>query len=177
MKRIRTPQELAATAAARKQGRLYFGVGIVIGILMLLLSAEFMLMNTVVMTALAISGGIVAARAAMLHRLESAISAGGIGGLWATLGFALPFSSYFYYRYWTLTEAEALTRLSQMPTETQTYYHNIGITLGPEFVFGEYISYIFYYLLFALIMGWFHGMLGAAIAKRRAPVVQEMGPG
>ncbi len=166
MKRIRTKEELAATAAARKQGRIYLLIGLAVGIVMLLLSPEFMLMNTVVMTALAISGGLVAARAAMLHRVESALSAGSIGGLWATLGFALPFSAYFYYRYYTLTEAAALQRLSQMSVEQQTYFRNIGITLGTEFVFGEYISYIFYYLFFALIAGWMLGMIGAAITKR-----------
>lgn len=174
MKKIRTKEELAANTAARKQGRLYLIIGLVIGILMLLISAEFMLMNTLVMVALAISGGVVAARAAMLHRTDSAVSAGGIGGLWATQGFALVFSAYFYYRYWTLTEVEALNRLSQMPAEMQTYYRDLGITLGPEFVFGEFISYVFYYLLFALIMGWLLGMLGGYLAKRQTPVEPKM---
>ena len=177
MKRIRTKNELAAMAAARRQSRVYLLIGIVIGVVMVLLSPEFMLMNTIVMSALAISGGIAAARAAIAHRMDSAISAGGIGGLWATLGFALPFSGYFYYQYWILTEARAVARLNQMSPDLQAYYRSLGISLGPEFIAGEYISYIFYYMLFALIMGWILGMVGAAIAKRRVPVVREMGRG
>ena len=172
MKRIRSKEELAATGAARTQGRLYLLIGIVVGALMLFLATEFMLMNTLVMSALALSGGIVAARAAMRFRLDSAVSAGGIGGTWGALGFALPFMGYFFYRFVTLTDADALTRINQMPTEQQATFRNSGFALGPELITGEYVSYIFYYLLFALIVGWALGMLAGMIARRRAGAAQ-----
>ena len=167
MKKIRSKDEIAATRAARKQGLIYLGIGGVVGLIMLWLATEFMLMNTIVLAALAISGGMTAARAAMLYRRESASSAGSIGGMWAAFGFAIPFMAYFFYRFITLTDADAIARINAMPPDQQAAFRNGGFMLGPELITGEYVSYIFYYFLTAIILGWLLGILGGALAKRR----------
>ena len=42
-----------------------------------------------------------------------------------------------------------------------------NIVLGAEYFRGQDISYLFGYLLFALVFGWVFGMLGAALARNQ----------
>lgn len=168
MKRTRTAAEEAALRAARGRALFMAGVGLVTGLVMLALSSDFLALHCVVAAAVAASGGIAAARSAILHRAESYGSAGSLGGIYAALGYALPFMVFNFVSWLNVTEETAAARAAQLSPEQIAQLREMNFVVGADFFRGQDIAYLFGYLLFALVFGWLFGRVGGIIALRQA---------
>ncbi len=167
MKRTRTAAELAAASAARKRGLFMAAVGLIVGLVMLGLSSNFLTMHCVMAAAVALAGGIASARAAILHHRPSGRAGGVTGGLYAALAYALPFMVYNFINWLSVTEESAAIRMAQMTPEQLAAIREQNLVLGAEYFRGQDISFLFGYLLFALLFGWLFGTLGAVLANRQ----------
>lgn len=143
------------------------GVGLVMGLVMLALSADFLAMHCVVAAAVAVSGGIAAARSAIPHRADSYGSAGSLGGLYAALGYGLPFMVFNFINWLNVNEQTAAARAAQLSPEQIAQLREMNLVVGVDFFRGQDIAYLFGYLLFALIFGWLFGRVGGIIALRQ----------
>jgi hypothetical protein len=167
MKKTRTANELSAATAARKRGLLMGGFGVLIGLIMNFLTTDFLSLHCALMLGVALAGGLAAALSALPIDSGSAISSGSVGGIYAGLGFSIPFIAMNLYRWATTDATNVGARIAKL---SQTELDNIiqaKIQLGEEYFRFQDISYVFGYLLAALFMGWIFGMLGGALAKRR----------
>ena len=88
MKRTKSEKEIAASKAARKRGLFVAAIAVLIGGLMLALSGDFLALHCVVAAAVALAGGIAAARAGLPFHPDCARSAGATGGIYAALAYA-----------------------------------------------------------------------------------------
>lgn len=167
MKKVRTSAQVQAALAARKRALFVAVISFVVGILMLLLSNTFLALHCAVAAAIAWSGGSAAARAAIPIDRDSFRAAGVTGGIYAALAYALPFMAYNFYRYLNVSEASVATRAAELTPEQFTMMEQFKVVLGAEFFRGQDISYVFGYLLFALLFGWIIGMIGGALAKQQ----------
>lgn len=167
MKKVRTPAQIEAAAAARKRALFVAVIALVVGIIMLALSESFLALQCVVAMAVALSGGIAAARAAIPINPGSFRAAGATGGIYAGLAYALPFMTYNFARYMSVNDQTAGERMAQLNPAQLEQIRQFNITLGAEYFRGQDISFVFGYLLFALTLGWIMGSLGGALAKRQ----------
>lgn len=167
MKKVRTPSQVKAAATARKRALFVATIGAVVGVIMLLLSSTFLALHCVVAAAVALSGGIAAARAAIPIEPQSFRSAGVTGGIYAALGYALPFMLYNFARYLSVNDQAVAERAAELTPDQIAMMEQFNVALGAEFFRGQDVSYIFGYLLFALLFGWILGILGGALAKRQ----------
>lgn len=167
MKKVRTPAQIEAAAAARKRALFVAAIAAVAGVIMLLLSSTFLALHCVVAAAVAVSGGIAAARAAIPFEPQSFRSTGATGGIYAALGYALPFMIYNFVRYLSVNDQTVAERAAELTPEQIAMMEQFNVVVGAEFFRGQDVSYIFGYLLFALLFGWILGIVGGALAKRQ----------
>ncbi len=167
MKKTRTPAQIEAASAARKRALFVAAVAAAVGVIMLILSSVFLALHCVIAAAVALSGGIAAARAAIPIERQSFRSAGTTGGIYAGLGYALPFMVYNFVRYLNVNEQSVAERAAELTPDQIAMMEQFNVVLGEEFFRGQDISYLFGYLLFALLFGWIFGMIGGALAKRQ----------
>lgn len=167
MKKVRTPSQIAATAAARKRGLFVAVLAALIGLVMLALSSTFLSLHCLVAAAVTLAGGIAAARAAIPHERESFRAAGATGGILAGLGYALPFMVYNFVRYLNVNDQSVAERAAELTSDQIALMEQFNVVLGAEFFRGQDISYVFGYLLFTLLFGWLIGMIGGALARRQ----------
>ncbi len=167
MKKVRTPDQRRAAAAARTRGLFVAAIALVVGIIMLMLSNYFLQMHCVMALALTLSGGIAAARAAMWIDRDSALAAGRTGGLYAGLAYALPFVIFNFSQYVNINAQTLNQRIAQLSAEQISQIEQNNIQLGIEFFKGQDIAYVFGYLLFALLFGALFGSIGGALARRQ----------
>jgi len=167
VKKVRTASQTQATAAARGRALFIAAIAVVVGIGMLLLSSEFLGLHCVLAAAVALSGGIAAARAAIPIERAAFRSAGVIGGIYATLGYALPFMIYNFIRYINVNDESAAARAAELTPDQIAMMEQFNVVVGAEFFRGQDISYLFGYLLFGLLFGWLFGLVGGALAKRQ----------
>jgi hypothetical protein len=167
MKKIKSDKEIAASRAARRRGLFVAAVAALIGGVMLALSSEFLTLHCVVAAAVALSGGIAAARAGLPFHPDCARSAGATGGIYAALGYALPFMIYNFVRYVNVNDQTAAERAAALTPDQIALMEQFNVLVGAEFFRGQDISYLFGYLLFGLLFGWLFGMFGGALARRQ----------
>ncbi len=167
MKKIRTPSQIQATSAARKRGLFVAAIALLVGTVMLILSNYFLQLHCVMAAAVALAGGIAAARAALPIDRESARSAGSMGGTYAAVAYALPFMLFNFVQFSTVTAQTVGQRISQLAPEQIAQIEQNNIQLGVDFFKGQDVAYLFGYLLFALLFGWVFGMVGGVLAKRQ----------
>ncbi len=167
MKKVRTPSQVEAATAARKRALFVAAIAAAVGVIMLLLSSTFLALHCVVAAAVALSGGIAAARAAIPIEQQSFRSAGATGGIYAALGYALPFMIYNFARYLSVNGQTVAERAAELTPDQIAMMEQFNVVLGAEFFRGQDVSYIFGYLLFALLFGWILGIVGGALAKRQ----------
>jgi hypothetical protein len=171
MKKQRNPSEIQAMAAARGRAWFVAAITFVVGIVMLFLSADFLALHCVMGVAVALSGGIAAARAAIPIYPAAYRAAGSTGGIVASLAYALPFVLYNLYRFLTLGDQEVARRLAALSSNQLAQITQQNIQAGIEFFRGQDVAYIFGYLSFALLFGWIVGSLGGALARRQLATV------
>ncbi|MCS7324330.1 MAG: hypothetical protein NZ532_03180 [Thermoflexales bacterium] len=162
-----SPSEQAARRAARLRGLFVSVISLGIGLLMLLMAESFLAMHCLIAAAVALSGGIAAGRAALPLHSGSARSAGAIGGVYATLGYALPFMVHNFLRWVNTNEETVALRMAQMTPQEIAQAQQWNITIGVDYFRGQDIAYLFGYLLFALLFGWALGVIGGALAQRQ----------
>jgi len=167
MRRTKSEREIAASAAARKRGLFVAAIAVLIGGLMLALSGDFLALHCVVAAAVALAGGIAAARAGLPFHPECARSAGMTGGIYAALGYALPFMAHNFVRYLSVNDQTAAERAALLTPDQIALMEQFNVVAGAEFFRGQDISYLFGYLLFALIFGWLFGLIGGLLAKQQ----------
>jgi hypothetical protein len=167
MKKVRTPSEMEAAAAGRKRALFIAVIAFAVGVVMLLVSSSFLQLHCVMALAVALSGGIAAARAAIPIDRGSYRSAGVTGGLYATLAYALPFILFNLYMLFTLNEATLGARIAQLSPEQIALSQQFDVVLDVENFRRQDTSYVFGYFLFALLFGWIVGALGGVLAKRQ----------
>jgi hypothetical protein len=137
-----------------------------VGLVMLALSGSFLALHCVLAAAVALSGGIAAASAAAPIDPASHRSAGATGGVYATLAYVLPFMASNLLTYITLDAAAVARRIAELTPLQVEQIRQFSIDLGIDYFRGQDISYVFGYLLFALLFGWLIGSLGGVLAKR-----------
>lgn len=167
MKKVRTPQEVQANAAARKRALFVAAIAFVIGLIMLFISGPFLALHCVMAIAVALSGGIAAARAAIPIDPSAYRRAGAIGGIYASLAYVAPFMFYNAVNYLRLDDAAVARRISELAPDQLAQIRQFNIELGAEYFRGQDISYVFGYLLFGLLLGWVIGSLGGVLARRQ----------
>ncbi|MCS7055670.1 MAG: hypothetical protein NZM18_05790 [Thermoflexales bacterium] len=167
MKKVRTPSQIKADAAARARALFVAAIAAVVGVIMLLLSSTFLALHCLIAAAIALAGGIAAARAAIPFEPQSFRRAGTLGGIYAALAYALPFMVYNFVRYLGVNDQTAAERAAELTPDQIAMMEQFNIVVGAEFFRGQDVSYIFGYLLFALLFGWVLGIIGGALAKRQ----------
>ena len=94
MKQQRHPNEIAALAAGQRRGRVTGLIGLAVGLLFVLLAAEFHAANCVLMMTTALMGGITCPGAPPPLSTRQPPDGQG-GGTLAAFGLALPFALYY----------------------------------------------------------------------------------
>jgi small-conductance mechanosensitive channel len=166
MKKQRSPQEIAALAAARRRSLLFILAAVVIGLAMLMLSSEFVALHCVVLAALTLAAAVSCATVAIPILAPAAQRAGMHGGMATALAYAAPFMLFFAYRFITLDDATAARLAGDLSAAQATTLMQQGIMPGSDYFRAQYVSYVFGYLLFALVFGMLLGALGGILARR-----------
>lgn len=170
MKRQSSKQAEQARRAERARGPLVFAVGLAAGALAAAATGEFILYHCILAAAVAASGGMSLANAAVPLDPPSATGAGTRGGLLASLGYAVPFMAVAGYSFLQVNDASAARMLAALtPAQVaQAEQFLINPAKSPvDYFQAQYVSYFFGYLLAALFFGWLFGMVGGAIIRRR----------
>jgi hypothetical protein len=167
LKRTHTAHEIEAAAVARKRGLVMGALALLVGALMAWLTSNFVSLHCAMMLGVTVAGGLAAAKVALPVDGTSVRSAGSIGGIYAGLGFAIPFITLNLYKWATTSAATVGARIADLsPVQIDTIT-KAGFPLNDVYFRNQDVSYVFGYLLFALFMGWIFGMVGGALAKRR----------
>ena len=166
MKKRRSPSELQALAASRRRSLLFVGVGIVSAVVVSVLSSEFLAIQCVVLAAITLGGAISCAWAAVSIDPAAAPRAGMQAGMVIAMAYVLPFALIALGRFLTLDDATASRLAGEMSAAQATTLVQQHITPGLEYFRGQYVSYIFGYVLFGLLFGWLLGALGGVLARR-----------
>lgn len=170
MKKHSSKQAEDARRAARSRGPLVFAIGLAAGMLAALTTGEFILYHCVLAAAVAASGGMSLANAAVPLDPPSATSAGTRGGLLAAIGYAAPFMAVSGYNLFQVNDASAARMLAALTpaqvAQAEQFFINPG-TKPVDYFQAQYVSYFFGYLLAALFFGWLFGAVGGAIIRRR----------
>jgi hypothetical protein len=167
VKKVRTPSQIEAVVAARKRALFVAPIALVVAIIMLVISDSFVALQCVMAAAVALSGGIAAARAAIPIDPTSFRTAGATGGIYAGLAYALPFMGYNLFRYLSVNDQTVGARMAELSSAQLEQIRQFNIQVGAEYFRGQDISFVFGYLLFALLLGWLAGSLGGVLAKRQ----------
>jgi hypothetical protein len=168
VKRTRTPSEEVVSEATRKTGLRFLLIGLAVGLVMLLITPDFLALHLVMLAVAGLSAGMVTGRAVVNIERDAARGAGGAGGTFAGLGYALPFMAYFFYRFITFDDAEFARRAAQLSPAETAAIQQAGFVLGPEYFRQQDVSFIFFFLILGSLIGWLAGMVGGLIAKSRA---------
>ena len=166
MKQQRHPNELAALAAGQRRGRVAGLVGLAVGLLFVILAAEFHAANCLLMMTTAIMGGIMSGRAAAVTHAPVAGRAGRSGGTLAAFGLALPFAIYYGVQAATMTDAAAARMLQALGPDQATAIAQAGLTPGLVYFQQQYVSYIGAYVIFAALLGQIGGWVGGLVGRR-----------
>ncbi len=166
MKQERHPNELAALAAGQRRGRAAGLIGLAVGLLFVVLAAEFQAANCVLMMTTALMGGIMSGRAAAVEHAPAAGRAGRNGGTLAAFGLALPFCLYYGFQAATMTDATVARQLAALSPAEATTIAQAGITPGLPYFQQLYVSYIGAYVIFAALLGQIGGWVGGLIGRR-----------
>jgi hypothetical protein len=153
--------------AARPRALLMAFIGFGVGLLMLALTAEFLAFQCALLLAVGLAGGMAAAQPAVRIDLKTARGAGGIGGLYAALGYALPFMGYWLLQWWRLDDAGVGRRLAALTPGELAQMQTNNITPGYDYFAAQAISYVFGFMLMAMIAGWIAGAIGGAVIRSR----------
>ena len=167
VKKTRTPSQIQASSAARKRALFVAAAALIAGTVVLTLSNYFLQLHCVIAMAVALAGGLAAARATIPIDPDSFRSAGNVGGTYAALAYVLPFIGFSFYNWMTMTPDKAAQRMTQLSSAEIVFAQQNNMQLGVEYFRGQDIAYLFGYLLFALILGSVLGMVGGAVAKRQ----------
>ncbi|NJM40666.1 MAG: hypothetical protein HC853_07805 [Anaerolineae bacterium] len=143
-------------------------IGLAAGSVMLLLSPDFLALHLVMVAAVGISAGLATGRAVLGIDRDAAHSAGGAGGTFAGLGYALPFIAYYLYRFITFNDAEFARRANQLTEQETAAIQQAGFVIGPDYFRQQDVSFIFFFLILGGLIGWLFGMVGGLFAKSRA---------
>ncbi|HQV30026.1 MAG TPA: hypothetical protein PLG23_15170 [Thermoflexales bacterium] len=166
MKQQRHPNEAAALAAGQRRGRVAGLIGLAVGLLFVLLAAEFHAANCVLMMTTALMGGIMSGRAAAVAHAPVAGRAGRSGGTLAAFGMALPYAVFYGVQAATMTDAIATRMLEALGAGQATAIAQAGITPGLVYFQQQYVSYIGAYVIFAALLGQIGGWVGGLIGRR-----------
>jgi hypothetical protein len=175
VKRTRTPSEEVVSEATRKTGLRFLLIGLAVGLVMLLITPDFLALHLVMLAVAGLSAGMATGWAVVSiersdgtdHR-NAARGAGGAGGTFAGLGYALPFMAYFFYRFITFDDAEFARRAAQLSPAETAAIQQAGFVIGAEYFRQQDVSFIFFFLILGSLIGWLAGMVGGLIAKSRA---------
>ena len=162
-----------ALAAARGRATLFIGIGVVLALVMLLLSSEFVTLHCVMLAALTLAAALSCAWAALPILPASARRAGLVGGTTSAIAYVLPFVALFLYRIFTLDTATASRMAGEMSAAQTTSLVQQGIMPGVEYFRGQFLSYAVGYLLFGLAFGAVFGFLGGVLARRTGSTNNE----
>lgn len=152
--------------AVLKRSGYVAAVSLIVSLVALALSREFLLMHMVLLAAVSMSGGITCARAAIPIHPPSVRRAGNIGGMVAAIVFILPFLTLFSYLAVVIDAPMAARLAAGLSTAEATELVRQNIAVGVDYFRGQFISYASGYLLFGLFFGFLLGSAGAAIARR-----------
>jgi hypothetical protein len=167
VKKIRTPAQIEAAGAGRKRAVFVAAITLVIGLIMLLLTNNFVQLHCMMLIAVSLSGGMAAGRAAYPYDPNSARSAGVTGGLYAALAFALPFIVYNFYLLFSINDQTVAARAAQLTAGELANIQQFNVAVDAEYFRRQDTAIIFGYFLFALLFGWIVGMIGGVIARRQ----------
>lgn len=166
MKRKVSPQEVQALAAARRRSLIFVLAGLVLALLAMALSGEFLALHCIILAALTLASALSAAWAAIPLYAEAATRAGMRAGMLSAMAFVIPFALLALYHFITLDDATAARLAGEMNAAQTTNLALQNIQPGLEYFRGEYVSYIFGYVLFGLIFGSGLGWVGGLLARR-----------
>ena len=168
MKKTYTPTEIATSAATRKTGLRFLVIGLGVGLVMLLLTPDFLALHLVMLAAVGVSAGLATGRAVLGIDRNEARSVGGAGGAYAGLGYGLPFIGYYFYRFVTFNDAEFARRANLLSSKETLAIQQAGFVIGPAYFQQQDVSFIFFFLILGVLVGWAFGMAGGLLAKRNA---------
>lgn len=166
MKKQRTPAEVTAASVARKRALPIALIGLLIGILALSMSPEFLQFHCGLMVLLTALAGYTCARSILPIHPASAGSAGRTAGMIVGFAYAIPFMIAAGQRWVNLDAAEVARRVGAL-TQAQVNMmtsQNVVPTLD-YFRAGE-ISYLFGYFIFGIFLGGFMGNIGGWLSRR-----------
>jgi hypothetical protein len=143
-----------------------FVIGLVVGAVVLLLANDFLALHCVTLIALAFAGGLNTARSVISIEPASARAAGSSGGVYAALGYALPFLLFNAYRWLTLNPDEFAKRVSRLTPQQLDFYNRFNVEPSLQGFATQDASYFFGYLIFACLFGWLFGMVAGAMTRR-----------
>ncbi|MEO6061990.1 MAG: hypothetical protein ABIQ99_08635 [Thermoflexales bacterium] len=166
MKQQRHPNEVAALSAGQRRGRVAGLIGLAVGLLFVVLAAEFHAANCVLMMTTALMGGIMSGRAAAVVHAPVAGRAGRSGGTLAALGLALPFAVFYGIQAATMTDMTAARMLEALGPAQASTIAQAGISPGLVYFQQQYVSYIAAYVIFAALLGQIGGWVGGLIGRR-----------
>ena len=157
---------MQALSATRGRSMVFAGAAIVLAGVMIALSSEFLALHCVMLAAITLGAAISCAWAATAIDPPSAPRAGMQAGILTAMAYVLPFSFFALYRLLTLDDSTASRLAGEMNAAQATSLIQQNITPGLEYFRGQYVSYIFGYILFGLVLGWGLGTLGGILARR-----------
>lgn len=143
-------------------------IGLAVGLVMLLISPDFLALHLVMAAAVGVSAGLATGRAVLGIDRNAARGAGGAGGALGGLGYALPLIAYYLYRFITFNDAEFARRANQLTEQETAAIQQAGFVIGPDYFRQQDVSFIFFFLILGGLIGWAFGMVGGLLAKRRA---------
>ena len=166
MKRARRQIEIQAESMARRRAMRFALIGLLIGVLMALIMPSFLALNAAMAAVIGLIAGQFVARDIWPIYPEGGRSAGGVGGLYAGLAFAAPLMAYWGISLWRLDEAASALRLRELTQIELDSYTRFRIMPGLASFQAQDTSYLFFYLIFGLLLGWIFGLLGAGLSRR-----------
>lgn len=119
MKRTPSPEESQALAAARRRSLIFVVAGLVLALLAIAYSSEFLALHCVILAALTLAAALSCAWAAIPIYPCAASRAGIRAGMLAAMAFVIPFALLALYRFITLDDATA-SRLAGEMNAAQT---------------------------------------------------------
>lgn len=166
MKKQRTSAEVTAEKVGRDRAWPIAIIGLVLGVLALTLSFEFIQLHCGIMVLLTVWAGYICARAILTIHPTSAGSTGRTAGMIVGFAYAIPFIIAAAQRWVNLDAAEVARRVGALtqPQVNMLAANNVIPNLD-YFRAGE-ISYLFGYFIFGIFLGGLMGMIGGLLARR-----------
>jgi hypothetical protein len=167
MKKQRKPAEINAQRAARNSAWRISIFGLILGVLLLSLSYEFIQLHCVALIILTLFAGFTVGRNILHIYPDIAGAAGSTGGMVVGVAYALPFMVAAARRWITLDESEVAKRIAEFSPQQAALLSQQNILPNLEYFKAGEVSYFFAYLIFAFFFGWLFGMIGGLLARRR----------